>query len=498
MMNKKNNGFYYDGSLISRAAGIYAAIAVLIIVGTVGRFVYGIISEADRGNVSAKTTFAYFAKYLISSAENEEFGEAVYKEKAEKLAAELALKGFAIYDSKGKIFLSWSKDSEIIQSDDTGTVSVKTASFFTKNFTGEISLKTKQAAAQTFKLSAAVPTLKGEIIYALARSSFFIIFTVLLLTLIIIFMEKLSQASGKIYATVLPKETEEEDLPDDSSESVKNNLFSSTDNGYTEELKTSSYSAPANNFYKDTEKKDSVKDEYDGKTYTLEDLDNLSITKSFPYESDTKVEEYNEPVDITYLQTAEENSEEGKNDSLNYTSDTTMENLSERPPVLYSPITGIPTQAQLMECLQYELEHSGASEQELAFSIIKLKDFTIESLVAKKIADMLIEVVKLKDMIFEFEDDGFAVIFQDTGLDGAMKKCEEIYGRIKNILDEYNISEPIAIGITARFSRLIDSHRMMEEVRAALARAIDGNNEPIVAFRVNTEKYRKFIAAENI
>ena len=75
-----------------------------------------------------------------------------------------------------------------------------------------------------------------------------------------------------------------------------------------------------------------------------------------------------------------------------------------------------------------------------------------------------------------------------------MKKAEEIYAGIKTILNEYNISEPIMIGITTRSSRLIDADRMIEEAYAAITRAIKNTDDPIVAFRVNTEKYRQFIS----
>ncbi len=65
---------------------------------------------------------------------------------------------------------------------------------------------------------------------------------------------------------------------------------------------------------------------------------------------------------------------------------------------------------------------------------------------------------------------------------------------IIRIMDEYNISEPIAIGLTTRSGRLIDANRMMEEARAAIARAIQSADDPIVAFRVNPKKYREFIS----
>ena len=76
----------------------------------------------------------------------------------------------------------------------------------------------------------------------------------------------------------------------------------------------------------------------------------------------------------------------------------------------------------------------------------------------------------------------------------AMKKAEEIYKGAKNILTEYDISKSVSIGITTRTSRLISAGRMIEEAHAAVNRAIKNNDDPIVAFRVNPEKYREFIS----
>lgn len=483
MINKKNNGRISGNTVLSRIGGFYAVIALLIIIATVGKFIYEIKTESEKGENSAKTTFAYFAKYLISLSEKEEFAESAYKERAEKFAAELRLEGFILSDSEKNICFSWPKDGEIIRQDESGSASIKTSSVFIKSFTAKINIKTKQNESKQFILSAAVPTVSGETIYIFARNSFFVVFTVLLVTLIIILLQKLSQSDNKIYADVPLEKNENNDLLTDTDTEDYSYLNASDE---TDVSDTANYSHPENHPV--------LKKEDGGKIYTLEDLDNLSITKKFPYEMCTELEEIQEPEEITVMQDNERNnflnSDTGESANNHNTDYLENENTTD----LYSPITGASLQTRLCECLQSELQQAGASEQELAFSIIKLKDFTIKSLVAKKIAEMLIKLIKSRDMIFEFDDDGFALIFQDTDLEQAMKKAEEIYAGIKTILNEYNISEPIMIGITTRSSRLIDADRMIEEAYAAITRAIKNTDDPIVAFRVNTEKYRQFIS----
>lgn len=491
MMNKENKDF-------SRYTGIYAVIAALIIIGTVGRFVYGILSEADKGTITAKTTFAYFAKYLISASEKEEFAETAYREKAEKLAAALELKGFVISDSQEHILLSWSKDTETASKNESEKIIIKPDSFFVKNFTAEINVKTKQSPEKAVTITAAVPTLNGETIYILARNCFFVIFAVLLLTLIIILTQSLFLSGDKIYA----------DIPIHKNGNSEHESFEETENAdLTSEPTDNLY---ASRLYGTSASRENA-EKIQKKEYTLEDLNDLAITKKFPYE-EYAAETIETVETIDPAEPEELHNEDFTNESPTHTINTMpaysnfnvhtashlnlKDNLIEEKIAIteYSQITGLPIQKNLHKVLEAELKNAAAAETESAFSIIKLKDFTVESLIAKKIADMLIDLVKLRDMVFEFEDDGFAVILQDTGLDQGMKKCEEIYTGIKNILDEYNISEPIMIGLTTRSGRLVSAERMIEEAAAAVTRAINGNNDPIVAFRVNTEKYRNFIS----
>ena len=235
---------------------------------------------------------------------------------------------------------------------------------------------------------------------------------------------------------------------------------------------------------------ENTKADRDEDIYGLEDLDNLKITQQFPYEAgkETKIKE---EKDIAYVSSDSEEYTDIQNTSA---FDTVNAEAIEKVRGLYSPITGISWQEYLPEYLESELRRAASSEQDIALVIMKLDDFTLESMIGKKISALLIDFIKFRDMIFEFDNNGFAAILQDTNLDEAMKKAEEIYKGTKNILTEYDISKSVSIGITTRTSRLISSGRMIEEAQAAVNRAIKNNDDPIVAFRVNPDKYREFIS----
>lgn len=468
--------------------GIYAAIALLIIVGTFSWFVYGIIKDSDTGAEEAKSAFAYFAKQIIISSEKENFAQSEYNQRLYSLADELEIKAFVISKPNKSIVISWPKDSNLISYDESGNFIIKPASLFIKNHSGKINVKTMKSYDTELVLTASIPTLKPAVIYLRIRSAFFIILAVTILTIIIILFTNLSHVQDRVYADINTR-TFEDGIQDEEEFSPK-----TSENKYYSELREEVY---PHDYIEPKEKDEAglryaedIKTAGDEEVYGLEDLDNLKITQQFPYESGTG-SNYKEEKDIAYISSDSEEYTDIQNTSA---FDAVNPEAIEKVRGLYSPITGISWQEYLPEYLESELRRAASSEQDIALVIMKLDDFSLESMIGKKIAALLIDFIKFRDMIFEFDSNGFAAILQDTNLDEAMKKAEEIYKGTKSILTEYDISKSVSIGITTRTSRLISSGRMIEEAQAAVHRAIKNNDDPIVAFRVNPDKYREFIS----
>ena len=468
--------------------GIYAAIALLIIVGTFSWFVYGIIKDSDTGAEEAKSTFAYFAKQIIISSEKENFAQSEYNQRLYALADELEIKAFVISKPSKSIVISWPKDSNLISYDEGGNLVIKPASLFIKNHSGKINVKTMKSYDTELILTTSIPTLKPAVIYLRIRSAFFIILAVTILTVIIILSTSLTHTQDRVYADI-NKRAFEDDFKDDGGFSPK--TYAKENKYYEhEEVYPHDYTETKEEYEADFKPIENTKADRDEDIYGLEDLDNLKITQQFPYEAgkETKIKE---EKDIAYVSSDSEEYTDIQNTSA---FDTVNAEAIEKVRGLYSPITGISWQEYLPEYLESELRRAASSEQDIALVIMKLEDFTLESMIGKKISALLIDFIKFRDMIFEFDNNGFAAILQDTNLDEAMKKAEEIYKGTKNILTEYDISKSVSIGITTRTSRLISSGRMIEEAQAAVNRAIKNNDDPIVAFRVNPDKYREFIS----
>ncbi|HPA09344.1 MAG TPA: hypothetical protein PLV73_00830 [Treponemataceae bacterium] len=166
----------------------------------------------------------------------------------------------------------------------------------------------------------------------------------------------------------------------------------------------------------------------------------------------------------------------------------------QRPEGLYSPATGVGWEEYLKERLDAELVRAASSEQDLSLMVVRISGTKHTDLVSRKIAQAFLELIKFRDMVFEFGVDGFAGIFQNVTLDQAMKLADELYENIDALLMESGCESQITIGITTRTARLISADRMLDEAVAAATKAVAEPDLPIVAFRANPDKYRDFVA----
>ena len=110
------------------------------------------------------------------------------------------------------------------------------------------------------------------------------------------------------------------------------------------------------------------------------------------------------------------------------------------------------------------------------------------------ITAVLLDFFKFRDFVFEYKKDGFAGILLNINLDQAMVLAEAMHTQLKELLESENIREKLAIGISTRSLRLLPGSRLITEANQALEKAFGETGLPIVAFRVNPDKYRQFVA----
>lgn len=156
---------------------------------------------------------------------------------------------------------------------------------------------------------------------------------------------------------------------------------------------------------------------------------------------------------------------------------------------LFSPDTGIGWESYLMTRLENELNRATASELDLALFIIKLDGLGRKNPLMKKICEYLMMEFQFKDLLFEYKDDSVCGIKISMDIDNAVTFAEKLVEEIKKIAgDEVPV---VLAGITTRGIRMVSGERLLKEADEAVKHT-DSKN-PVVGFRADAVKYRKFI-----
>ena len=168
---------------------------------------------------------------------------------------------------------------------------------------------------------------------------------------------------------------------------------------------------------------------------------------------------------------------------------------SEEKPVsengLFSPDTGLGWESYLMTRLENELNRATASELDLALFIIKLDGLGRKNPVTKKICEYLTVEFQFKDLLFEYKDDSICGIKISMDIDNAVSFAEKLVEEIKTIAaDECPV---VLAGVTTRGIRMVSGERLLKEADEAVKHAAEDTNNPVVGFRADAVKYRKFL-----
>ena len=116
---------------------------------------------------------------------------------------------------------------------------------------------------------------------------------------------------------------------------------------------------------------------------------------------------------------------------------------------------------------------------------------------AENNAGILIDVARdfFKDetKIFEREPSGVHIIIPDATLDEAFAQVKEFYGRAARENAEDDL---LVIGLSAKSGRKITPRLLVKETRTAIEKGAEDDTLPIVAFKVDVEKYNRLYAAQ--
>lgn len=167
------------------------------------------------------------------------------------------------------------------------------------------------------------------------------------------------------------------------------------------------------------------------------------------------------------------------------------------PVGLFDEKTGFGWEQYMPTRLDSELIRAASSEQDLALFTVRIPGIDWTTPEGKETASIIKDWIKFNDLVFDYGSDGFTAIFQNQNTDAALAEAEKTHTEIVSVLKRANSSaETPFVGISTRSLRLISGKRLFNESEQALFHAMEDKDSPIVAFRVNPDKYRSYLAGE--
>ena len=302
-------------------------------------------------------------------------------------------------------------------------------------------------------ISAGLYSLRPSSIFYYAKISFFIILIVALITIILIIY---NNHFGKEKVKSIPVRRQKiitEDIEDEED------VYEYDEN-------------------KEDEAEVEVKEESD----EIENSDEIVEEKAASEEKETEKAVSSEPV-------------QDKTEELPLKDFEPVELIPNAEPVhengLFSPDTGFGWESYLMTRLDNELNRATASELDLALFIIKLDGLGRKNPIMKKICEYLTVEFQFKDLLFEYKDDSICGLKISMNIDNAITFAEKLVAEIKNITDEE--APTILAGVTTRGIRMVSGERLLKEADEAVKHAAEDPKCPVVGFRADAVKYRKFL-----
>ena len=375
-----------------------------------------------------------------------------------------------------------------------------TVSNLTKTFSSNFNTQNGQ-----FEILCNLYLLRPSSIYYYAKISFIIILIVTLITIILIFYinSQEKQFSAKVSSEAdaeLLNENDfdskfqlDENLSGSSSEVETSSIQQNSVNSIDLDIDLSSESEQNKNSFdedseqifdleKNTEMETEIQqtDSEDG-TLNPEDKNNEdSQTENEEKEIPASLPDYESPVIIESSDVKENNDAENAP-----ASDSSESN----PSGLFNPVTGLGWESYLDTRLENEINRAISSEIDISVFIINIPNLERESEESKKVSEYLSLQFQFKDLLFEYKNDCIVAIKISMNLDDALNFADKIHAEIMQIINQ----KECYIGISTRSIRIVSSERLLNEAWAALEHAKQEEDSPIIAFRVDADKYRQFL-----
>ena len=434
----------------------YAVFAAIFMLFSLGYCGYNLYKEYKQGDARSASIFANTVFRLYADLEHVNDNTANNNQQIVHAAGDLS--DYSFYEVK--------RGNEVIYSYPLGSTQETTSSNFTKRYSSDITLE-KQG---TFTVDCNIFLLRPYSIYYYSRVAFFMILGITLLTVILIIV---SNKQSKIKDDSDPEEDDYEELGEsiEETEIVEEKAEVVSESSETEDINESDAQTETVAIA-EKESEEIVDDS---------DIENIEVTYQRENDEDeTVVVEEKEDTPIE---------EEIENEAVN--TENKEEVPKTEPEGLFSTSSGLGWESYLMTRLENEINRAISSEMDISIFVIKLTNMARNSDLSIKVCNYLAEQFKFRDLLFEYKDDCIVAIENGADLDAALSLADKLHDDIKNILT--GTDSKCYMGISTRSIRMISAQRFLKEADEALLHAQEDESSPIIAFRADVEKYRKYM-----
>jgi GGDEF domain-containing protein len=167
--------------------------------------------------------------------------------------------------------------------------------------------------------------------------------------------------------------------------------------------------------------------------------------------------------------------------------------------LFYSLETGFMKETFINQVLDPILISADSYNEDIALLIVSVPGLDRISSEGEDLSRCFLDQFQSKECIFEYQNDGFAVIMRNTDIEKAVQEAEALYITLNEILNPEGTNgqrEPVEIGMgisTKTFRTALGASHLFSEARQAVARALENDETPIVALKINPEKYQEFL-----
>ena len=458
----------------NRCIVIYTVFAAAVFIFSITFFGYNLFNEYNTNQKKSELKFTELVNDIRTLSYAQDENTAAYSQGIKK----------AIGEAADYSFIQVRRNNESVVLYPTGKSREETVSKLTKSYTSSLTVN-----KQNITVDCNIYLIRPDSIFYFARISFLMILIITIITIIMIIYLNLSSASSDVVSieeeeeevieesdSYSDSETESEEKEDTSEVQADEEIIEESESTESEETADTNKEIP--DYFEENKIAEENTDEE-----VIEEEKNSEVT---PEEVKAI---FAEPLTDQQAAEAAEAAKDTEPAKLPLDEVMPARDSSNEPAGLFNPDTGIGWESYLLTRLNNEIERATASEIDLSLFIIKLSAVEKGNEVYKNVCNYLSIIFQFKDLLFEYKEDCIVAIKISMNVDEALKMADKLYNDISNLVN----NRDTRIGISSRSIRMVGGERLLLEAEQSIEHS--DKSSPVIAFRVDSEKYRKLMEA---